>query len=363
MIHVLNRLGFGPTPENIDRVRRDGLLAYIDEQLHPERIPDSAVAARLAGFETLGKSTRELAEDYFLPAMMERRQQQRRAAQDGTPDNPPPDNTRSRTPEQMETMRMQRAPMAELSQQKILRAAYSDRQLEEVLVDFWFNHFNVFVGQGSGAHLPDRVRARCHPSARVREVPRSARRNREESGDVVLSRQLAEHRAGGCADFGGHDVAAGRRRQTAAGAARAGNAAAGPAAAAAGSHASRPDARRPAGPGATPRPQRELRTRADGAAHAWRRRRLHAEGRPGSRARVHRLDDCGPASGRTIPLRSAPPRRRREARARTADQIRGWSEGRRAGARPPRQTSVDGSPSSPPSWRAGSSRTIRRPRS
>jgi uncharacterized protein (DUF1800 family) len=148
VIHVLNRLGFGPTPENIARIRRDGLVAYIDEQLHPERIPDSAVAARLAGFETLGKSTRELAEDYFLPAMLERRQQQRRAAQDGTPDNPPPDNTRSRSPEQMETMRMQRAPMAELSQQKMLRAVYSDRQLEEVLVDFWFNHFNVFVGKG-----------------------------------------------------------------------------------------------------------------------------------------------------------------------------------------------------------------------
>jgi uncharacterized protein (DUF1800 family) len=148
VIHVLNRLGFGPTPENIARIRRDGLLAYIDEQLHPERIPDWAVAARLAGFETLGKSTRELAEDYFLPAMMERRQQQRRAAQDGTPDNPPPDNTRSRSPEQMETMRMQRAPMAELSQQKMLRAVYSERQLEEVLVDFWFNHFNVFVGKG-----------------------------------------------------------------------------------------------------------------------------------------------------------------------------------------------------------------------
>ena len=41
-----------------------------------------------------------------------------------------------------------RVPMDELGEQKILRAVYSPRQLEEVLVDFWFNHFNVFAGKG-----------------------------------------------------------------------------------------------------------------------------------------------------------------------------------------------------------------------
>ena len=48
----------------------------------------------------------------------------------------------------MEAARSERTVMAELSEQKILRAAYSDRQLEEVMVDFWFNHFNVFAGKG-----------------------------------------------------------------------------------------------------------------------------------------------------------------------------------------------------------------------
>jgi uncharacterized protein (DUF1800 family) len=48
----------------------------------------------------------------------------------------------------MELARMQRTVIAELSQQRILRAAYSERQLEEVMVDFWMNHFNVFVGKG-----------------------------------------------------------------------------------------------------------------------------------------------------------------------------------------------------------------------
>jgi len=148
-IHVLNRLGFGPTPTAIDRVKRMGVRGYIEEQLHPERIDDRAMTARLAGFTTVTKSTRDLAEDYFVPAMMERREQQRRAARSGGPStdagtSEPP----KRTPAQMQLARLQRTVIGELSQQRILRAAYSERQLEEVMVDFWMNHFNVFVGKG-----------------------------------------------------------------------------------------------------------------------------------------------------------------------------------------------------------------------
>ena len=43
--------------------------------------------------------------------------------------------------------------MIELSQQKLLRAAYSERQLQEVLVDFWFNHFNVDARKGADRFL------------------------------------------------------------------------------------------------------------------------------------------------------------------------------------------------------------------
>src|SRR5262245_33548585 len=49
IIHVLNRLGFGPTPAAVARVREVGVSAYIDQQLRPERIPDAAMAARLEG--------------------------------------------------------------------------------------------------------------------------------------------------------------------------------------------------------------------------------------------------------------------------------------------------------------------------
>jgi uncharacterized protein (DUF1800 family) len=149
VIHVLNRIGFGPAAGDVARVKRIGLEKYIDQQLYPERLADSAMAARLAGFETLAKSSRDLAEDYFLPAQLERRRAQQQAANNPgmTPDNPP-DRRMTRTPQQMEAMRTERQVFMELSQQKLLRAAYSDRQLEEVLVDFWFNHFNVFAGKG-----------------------------------------------------------------------------------------------------------------------------------------------------------------------------------------------------------------------
>jgi uncharacterized protein (DUF1800 family) len=143
IVHVLNRVAFGPRPGDVERVRRIGLAAYIEQQLHPESIPDGAVQARLAGFETLTKSSRDLAQGYYLPAIMLRRQLQAAKKNDAADDKP------ARTPEEMATQQKQRQPLVELSEQKVLRAIYSDRQLEEVMTDFWFNHFNVFAGKGA----------------------------------------------------------------------------------------------------------------------------------------------------------------------------------------------------------------------
>ena len=42
-----------------------------------------------------------------------------------------------------------RQVMVELDEQKLLRATYSERQLQEVLTDFWFNHFNVYAAKGA----------------------------------------------------------------------------------------------------------------------------------------------------------------------------------------------------------------------
>jgi uncharacterized protein (DUF1800 family) len=145
-VHVLNRIGFGPSPASLAKIRRMGVRAYIDEQLDPARLDDSRLAARLESFTTLNLPTRELAQRYFLPAMAERRERQRQAPADATDAASPA--RESMSPEMRATMRQERTPILELSQARILRAAYSERQLEEALVDFWFNHFNVFAGKG-----------------------------------------------------------------------------------------------------------------------------------------------------------------------------------------------------------------------
>ena len=61
------------------------------------------------------------------------------------------------TPQQKETLialnNPQQVIVSELSQAKLLRAIYSERQLDEVMTDFWFNHFNVFIGKGPDHYL------------------------------------------------------------------------------------------------------------------------------------------------------------------------------------------------------------------
>src|SRR6185503_9715698 len=67
ILHVLNRIGYGARPGDVERVRQIGLAAYIDQQLRPDRVADTAMTARLAQFDTLTKSSRELADEYFVP--------------------------------------------------------------------------------------------------------------------------------------------------------------------------------------------------------------------------------------------------------------------------------------------------------
>ena len=151
VIHVLNRIGFGAAPGDVERVRKMGLAAYLEQQLQPERLADEKIVARLANFETLTMSTEKLAEEYYLPAQMIRRQAQRANASSNDPAMQPGDpasGRQNRTPEQMQAAQAERKVMMELTQQKLLRAAYSEKQLQEVMVDFWFNHFNVFAGKG-----------------------------------------------------------------------------------------------------------------------------------------------------------------------------------------------------------------------
>ncbi|HEY6305412.1 MAG TPA: DUF1800 domain-containing protein, partial [Candidatus Angelobacter sp.] len=302
--HALNRFTFGVRPGDVERVRALGLDKWFDQQLHPEKIDDSAAEARLAPFRTLKMSTREMVENFppnpILKAVQdgkmgmpsdpakraiyqsrilamqenqqkkqdagannnaansgpdmkdmksdsdmkadpdakmdnsddsqltpEQRQQRLKQREDAMyadlgPDHsprsnqnppaarnsdtqmaqrrqaamyadlaadkllqmPPDDRYKSimkmspqerldlaqqyrgpramqlvdgMRPEQRETIEAMMNPQlvvgGELSEAKVLRSIYSERQLEEVMTDFWYNHFNIFIGKGPDRYM------------------------------------------------------------------------------------------------------------------------------------------------------------------------------------------------------------------
>jgi uncharacterized protein (DUF1800 family) len=259
-VHALNRLTFGPRPGDVERVTQLGVDKWIELELHPEQIDDSALEARLAPFRTLRMDTREIVENFPTdqlikqiadgkaslprdpnkraiyevqlqryedkqehkeeaatavgnssspnsasptcrdgacpvsadsaqpadPAETQRREERRMAnlKTQELLDLPPdermkeilkmsPEDQRSleatakgakadallegMSPQQKETVMALKNPqqvvVQELTQAKILRAIYSERQLDEVMTDFWFNHFNVFINKGADRYL------------------------------------------------------------------------------------------------------------------------------------------------------------------------------------------------------------------
>jgi uncharacterized protein (DUF1800 family) len=149
IVHALNRLGYGPRPGDVDRVRSLGLDKWIDAQLHPERIADPAVTARLAALPTLRLSTGDLTARYELPREARKEIQARRAELAEASEEQMREARRDFMQKYRD--RMDGTPqqvVQELQSAKILRAVYSERQLDEVMADFWMNHFNVYAGKG-----------------------------------------------------------------------------------------------------------------------------------------------------------------------------------------------------------------------
>ena len=159
VVHLLNRTSFGPTRQEVQKVNRIGMRVYLDEQLHPEKLSDSLLEEKLAGLKTMRLTSRELIELYPTP-----QQAKQQAAQN---------------PEMMgrqETMQGPRVVILELQQARLLRAVYSQRQLYEVMVDFWSNHFNIFAAKGADRWLStsyDRDTIRPHALSRFKDLLRA----------------------------------------------------------------------------------------------------------------------------------------------------------------------------------------------
>ena len=159
--HALSRLGFGPRPGDIARVRALGLERWIEGQLTPARLDDSDCVERLRSLPTLTLSTGALQRAYprldkDTRAMLKTGGMSRREALERFPADKRPARI-----------------TAELAAARLVRAVESEQQLQEVMVDFWFNHFNVFVGKGQvRQYLPEYERdvIRPHVLGEFREL-------------------------------------------------------------------------------------------------------------------------------------------------------------------------------------------------
>ncbi|MGD0906976.1 MAG: DUF1800 domain-containing protein [Candidatus Acidiferrales bacterium] len=220
ILEALNRLGFGPRPGDMERVKEIGLRKWVDRQLNPESIDDSAVEAKLDRFPTLKMSSSKLLEEFPPPQVAARREgmtveEYRKQQQDrvrSTMESMPQDQSKQPGTDPADALGMPnfdagpmdsnanpakgnaqgkgqggfgnqmfnysgiRTPqriVAELSMAKMTRAVYGERQLDEVMVDFWYNHFNVNAAKGADRWLIteyERVAIRPHAMGKFRDL-------------------------------------------------------------------------------------------------------------------------------------------------------------------------------------------------
>ena len=195
VLHVLNRIGFGVRPGDVARAQKMGLDKYIEQQLNPQSIPDAMADDKVKALEVLQLPTSELFAKYPNPAALLARLQrsgdlpgnladarekgkEAKAAKNAPatemekPDAMEAPDGAMTAPKPAVLPQNNNAPNAEarraiaqyylqnglkqpaeinreLIDSRILRAVYSERQLQETMVDFWTNHFNVFIGKNA----------------------------------------------------------------------------------------------------------------------------------------------------------------------------------------------------------------------
>jgi uncharacterized protein (DUF1800 family) len=199
ILHVLNRLGFGARPGDVEKVKAVGINKYIEQQLSPSSINDAVAEAKVNKLDVIKMSNEELFAKYpngnaVLRAVAQKNNLQPRDLQAVRPN-------RARNNNQMSGEKMNAAveekkegdftdaerleyqkQIAELykkynlgrpqqiTQQlnasRIMRAVYSEKQLNEEMVDFWTNHFNVYAGKAATRwFLPEYDREVIRPNA------------------------------------------------------------------------------------------------------------------------------------------------------------------------------------------------------
>jgi len=145
IIQALNRLTFGPKPGDVQKVREIGLDKWIDQQLRPDRINDSAMEQFVARYSSINRDQNDLLVQYAQQQREKREVKRERA-----------DTSRMMTSADSMALRQQmqqrgnltRQVVTQLQSSRVARAVASERQLQEVMTDFWENHFNIYAQKG-----------------------------------------------------------------------------------------------------------------------------------------------------------------------------------------------------------------------
>jgi uncharacterized protein (DUF1800 family) len=129
IVHLLNRLSLGIRPGEIEQVEQIGIDKYIQQQLNPDSIAESSfLPEKLAKLDTINLAPVELFEKY----------------------NPNRQIDGQKPTQELRKVQQQQARQVtnQAIEARLWRSIYSQRQLQEVMADFWYNHFNVYADKG-----------------------------------------------------------------------------------------------------------------------------------------------------------------------------------------------------------------------
>ncbi len=153
--HLLDRFSYGATPDQIDAVVKMGLENWYEQQLKGD-LPDDEVNARLKDYDALAMSNQDVLKNFPRPARV-----LREAIKEGIINKDSANNAADKAEYRKQLqdylkskgLKPEQELYRQLVNQKILRAAYGNNQLHEVMTDFWFNHFNVSITKNDCAEF------------------------------------------------------------------------------------------------------------------------------------------------------------------------------------------------------------------
>lgn len=151
--HLLSRFTYGSTPGQIDEVVNMGLEKWFEQQLNSS-LADDFLNQKLAGYDALKLNNEQIVNTFPRPAQV-----LRMAVKDGKIDKDSVKLDKKEYRQQVQAymqekgLRPQQELFRQFINQKVLRAAYSNNQLQEILTDFWFNHFNVSITKNDCAEF------------------------------------------------------------------------------------------------------------------------------------------------------------------------------------------------------------------